>query len=46
MNIAQAEIHKSYYRYTMVADLEQIGIDEEYKIELANEEKARRVKNY
>ena len=44
MNIAQAEIHKSYYRYTMVADLEQIGIDEEYKIELANEEKARRVK--
>ena len=44
MNIAQAEIHKSYYRYTIVADLEQIGIDEEYKIELANEEKARRVK--
>jgi CRISPR-associated protein Cst2 len=44
MNIAQAEIHKSYYRYKIVADLEQIGIDEEYKIELANEEKARRVK--
>ena len=44
MNIAQAEIHKSYYRYTIVADLEQIGIDEEYKIEIPNKEKARRVK--
>lgn len=44
MNIAQAEIHKSYYRYTIVADLDQIGIDEEYKIEIPNKEKARRVK--
>ncbi|AKL95673.1 CRISPR-associated regulatory protein DevR family Cst2 [Clostridium aceticum] len=43
MNIAQAEIHKSYYRYTITADLEQIGIDEEYDIEIDNTEKARRV---
>lgn len=41
MNIAQSEIHKSYYRYTITADLEQIGIDDE--IELDNKEKARRV---
>ena len=43
MNIAQAEIHKSYYRYTLTADLDQIGIDEEYEIEMPNEEKARRI---
>lgn len=41
MNIAQAEIHRSYYRYTITVDLEQIGIDDE--IELEKEEKARRV---
>ena len=44
MNIAQAEIHKSYYRYTIAADLDQIGIDDEYGIELDNQEKSRRVK--
>ncbi|MDP4177445.1 MAG: type I-B CRISPR-associated protein Cas7/Cst2/DevR [Bacillota bacterium] len=44
MNIAQAEIHKSYYRYTITADLDQIGIDDEYKIEIENKEKSRRVK--
>lgn len=44
MNIAQAEIHKSYYRYTIAADLDQIGSDEEYGIELENSERARRVK--
>lgn len=43
MNIAQAEIHRSYYRYTIVADLEQIGIDEVYNIEISQEEKSRRV---
>lgn len=43
MNIAQSEIHKSYYRYTITADLDQIGIDEVYNIEIDNEEKARRV---
>lgn len=43
MNIAQAEIHKSYYTYTITADLDQIGIDEAYDMEIKNEEKARRV---
>ncbi|MBC6136964.1 type I-B CRISPR-associated protein Cas7/Cst2/DevR [Listeria innocua] len=42
MNIAQAEIHKSYYRYTITIDLDQIGIDGEITID--NKEKARRVK--
>lgn len=43
MNIAQAEIHRSYYRYTITADLEQIGEDETYSISLDNQERARRV---
>lgn len=43
MNIAQSEIHRSYYRYTIVADLEQIGIDEVDNIEIDSEEKTRRV---
>lgn len=43
MNIAQAEIHKSYYVYTIAIDLEQIGIDKNYEIELSKEEKIRRV---
>ena len=41
MNIAQSEIHRSYYRYTIVVDLEQIGIDEVYGIELENAEKSK-----
>ncbi|MFA9378767.1 MAG: type I-B CRISPR-associated protein Cas7/Cst2/DevR [Lachnotalea sp.] len=41
MNIAQSEIHRSYYRYTVTVDLEQIGIDGE--LQLAQSEKARRV---
>lgn len=44
MNIAQAEIHSSYYRYTITADLDQIGKDEVYNISLDSKEKARRVK--
>lgn len=44
MNIAQAEIHRSYYRYTVTADLEQIGEDEVYGISLEPQERARRVK--
>lgn len=44
MNIAQAEIHRSYYRYTITIDLEQIGEDDEYKISLEPAERARRVK--
>lgn len=43
MNIAQSEIHRSYYRYTIVMDLDQIGIDEVYSMEIENEEKTRRV---
>ena len=43
MNIAQAEIHKSYYRYTITIDLDKIGIDEEYGIQIDNAEKARRI---
>lgn len=44
MNIAQAEIHHSYYRYTITADLDQIGEDVVYGISLNNQERARRVK--
>ncbi|KJS22468.1 MAG: CRISPR-associated protein [Clostridiaceae bacterium BRH_c20a] len=44
MNIAQAEIHRSYYRYTITADLDQIGEDPLYGISLDNQERARRVK--
>lgn len=43
-NIAQSEIHKSYYVYTVTIDLERIGIEENENIEIENEEKARRVK--
>ncbi|MFZ5987572.1 MAG: type I-B CRISPR-associated protein Cas7/Cst2/DevR [Bacillota bacterium] len=43
MNIAQSEIHRSYYRYTITADLDQIGIDEGDNITIENSEKARRV---
>lgn len=43
MNIAQAEIHKSYYVYTIAMDLDQIGIDKNYEIELSKDEKIRRV---
>lgn len=42
-SIAQAEIHKSYYVYTLAMDLDQIGIDNNDGIELPKEEKARRV---
>jgi len=42
-NIAQSEIHKSYYRYTLVADLDQIGIDINDDITLEGSEKLRRV---
>jgi len=44
MNIAQAEIHRSFYRYTIVADLDQIGIDAVDNIFIGNKEKSRRVK--
>lgn len=40
-NIAQSEIHKSYYAYTIAIDLDLIGIDGD--IEIENGEKAERV---
>ena len=43
MNIAQSEIHHSYYRYTITVDLDQIGIDEKDEINIENKEKARRI---
>ncbi|BDU50910.1 type I-B CRISPR-associated protein Cas7/Cst2/DevR [Haliovirga abyssi] len=43
MNIAQSEIHRSYYRYSIAIDLDKIGIDKNDSINLENDEKARRV---
>lgn len=43
MNIAQAEIHHSYYKYTVTIDLEQIGVDEKEDINIENSEKVRRI---
>lgn len=40
--IAQSEIHRSYYSYTMSIDLERVGVDG--NIEIGQEEKAKRVK--
>jgi CRISPR-associated protein Cst2 len=42
-SIANSEIHKSYYTYTITVDLDRIGIDNE--IEISNDEKAKRVKD-
>ena len=39
--IAQSEIHKSLYAYTVTIDLDRVGEDE--MISLPNEEKASRV---
>ena len=41
-SIAQSEIHKSYYSYTVTIDLDQVGVDGE--IEISEEEKKKRVK--
>lgn len=43
MNIAQAEIHRSYYRYTIAVDLDQIGVDSIDSVDIPSEEKARRI---
>lgn len=43
MNIAQAEIHRSYYRYTVAIDLDQIGIDSVDSIDISAAEKNRRI---
>lgn len=42
-NIAQSEIHRSYYAYTITMDLDKVGIDENDQIEISNQEKANRV---
>ncbi|WP_445492474.1 type I-B CRISPR-associated protein Cas7/Cst2/DevR [Niallia sp. 03133] len=43
-NIAQSEIHHSYYTYTITIDLDQVGIDHnEKEISVSNEEKVKRV---
>lgn len=42
-NIAQSEIHKSYYAYTITIDLDKVGIDTNDNIEISNEEKKNRV---
>lgn len=41
-SIAQSEIHKSYYSYTIAIDLDKIGVDSE--IEIPEDEKKKRVK--
>lgn len=42
-SIAQSEIHRSYYAYTVTVDLDRVGIDENDDIEIKNSEKADRV---
>ncbi|MGN2370734.1 type I-B CRISPR-associated protein Cas7/Cst2/DevR [Clostridium cagae] len=42
-NIAQSEIHKSYYAYTITIDLDKVGIDTNDNIEISNEEKKNRI---
>lgn len=42
-NIAQSEIHKSFYAYTITIDLDQIGIDKNDGIEISNVKKSERV---
>lgn len=42
-NIAQSEIHKSYYSYTITVDLDKVGIDSNDNIELESAEKSNRV---
>lgn len=41
--IAQSEIHNSTYAYTITIDLDRVGVDENDKIEIPNEEKTKRV---
>ena len=42
-NIAQGEIHKSYYAYTLTIDLDKVGIDSNDDIEITSVEKAKRI---
>lgn len=41
--IAQSEIHKAFYAYTIAVDLDRVGIDIDASIEIENTEKANRV---
>ncbi|MDI6864469.1 type I-B CRISPR-associated protein Cas7/Cst2/DevR [Thermodesulfovibrio yellowstonii] len=43
-DIFQAEIHRSYYCYTLTCNLEEIGVDPIYEIVLDNTERSNRVK--
>jgi CRISPR-associated protein Cst2 len=43
-DIFQAEIHRSYYCYTITCNLEEIGLDTVYEITLAEPERSDRVK--
>lgn len=45
-NIAQSEVHKSYYAYTITLDLQHVGIDINDNIKLDNEERCKRVSNF
>lgn len=45
-NIAQSEVHKSYYAYTITADLQHVGIDANDNITLSNEERCKRVSEF
>lgn len=40
-SIAQSEIHKSFYSYTLVIDLEKVGIDGD--VNISNDEKSARI---
>lgn len=42
--IAQSEIHKSMYAYTVTIDLDRVGVDG--KVQIAKEERAARVKTF
>ncbi len=42
-NIAQSEIHRSHYRYTVAVDLDEIGTDKNDNIELDKNERSRRI---
>jgi len=42
-DIYQSEIHRSYYTYSITVDLDKIGVDENYNIELSKEERIKRL---
>lgn len=42
-NIAQSEIHHSYYSYTLTVDLDQVGVDNNDGVDIPSKEKSSRV---